>query len=229
MNTEERGDSSRKLEESYKDYTVYDQHYEKIGKVADLFVDNDDQPEYIGIKQGLLGTKSTLIPMEIARINDKRELIEIASDKDTIENAPTFSSDKDVDSNYESQIHQHFGLERPGSWNDRGSYGGYYDSNEGDRTYESPVGAVDTEYGERRDQSEPMGDELYGSSSSTGSSQRDLDIPLEGSERESSDEAERRESSRDSSVTFGGPDDRDTSTSESQESGGTRVYKRVRR
>ncbi|MGI8866515.1 MAG: PRC-barrel domain-containing protein, partial [Rubrobacteraceae bacterium] len=152
MSTEERGSSSQNLEDSYKDYTVYDQHYEKIGKVNDLFVDDDDQPEYIGIKQGLLGTKSTLVPMEIARVNDKRELIEIASDKETIENAPTFKNDTDITPDHEAEVHRHFGLQRPDSWSDRSGYSNYYDDEE--RTYESPVGAVDTEYGERREESQ---------------------------------------------------------------------------
>src|SRR3712207_8766581 len=57
----------RSLEEAYKDYTVYDQHYEKVGRVDDLFVDENDQPEYIGVKTGFLGMKSTLIPMELVR------------------------------------------------------------------------------------------------------------------------------------------------------------------
>ena len=29
-------------------YQIYDQHYEKVGKVDDLFVDENDVPEYIG-------------------------------------------------------------------------------------------------------------------------------------------------------------------------------------
>ena len=48
------GDRFRELEQAYGEYTVYDRHYEKIGKVDDLFVDENDQPEYIGVKTGLL-------------------------------------------------------------------------------------------------------------------------------------------------------------------------------
>ncbi|MDQ3386872.1 MAG: PRC-barrel domain-containing protein [Actinomycetota bacterium] len=237
MSTEERGSSSQNLEDSYKDYTVYDQHYEKIGKVNDLFVDDDDQPEYIGIKQGLLGTKSTLVPMEIARVNDKRELIEIASDKETIENAPTFKNDTDITPDHEAEVHRHFGLQRPDSWSDRSGYSNYYDDEE--RTYEPPVGAVDTEYGERREESQVDSTQSTSSdrdtydtspSRSSEASQRDLDIPLEDSERESSGSVgESDESSSGSRVTFGGPDEDGPSTGESRDSGGIRVYKRARR
>ena len=238
MSTEERGSSSQNLENSYKDYTVYDQHYEKIGKVNDLFVDDHDQLEYIGIKQGLLGTKSTLVPMKIARINDKRELIEIASDKETIENAPTFKNDTDITLDHEAEVHRHFGLQRPDSWSDRSGYSNYYDNDE-ERTYEPPVGAVDMEYGERREdsqedsmQSTPSREGNYDTSPSRSSetSQRDLDIPIDDPERESSGSVpESGESSSGSRVTFGGPDDDGPSTGESQDSGGIRVYKRARR
>lgn len=77
----ERGDRSTEAEHSFAGYQVYDMHYEKIGKVDDLFVDESDNSEYIGVKMSFLGTRSTLIPMEIVRVNDRRELVEVAVDK----------------------------------------------------------------------------------------------------------------------------------------------------
>ena len=41
-------------------YKIYDRHGEKIGKVDDLFVDENDQPEYVGVKMGFLGKKSAV-------------------------------------------------------------------------------------------------------------------------------------------------------------------------
>lgn len=249
MDTEGRGDRFQKLEESYKDYTVYDQHYEKIGKVDDLFVDESDEPEYIGVKMGFLGMKTTLIPMEIARVNDRRQLIEVAADKDAIENAPTFDNDRDITPDYEGRVHQHFGLERPGSWNERGGYGGYYDSDHETRTRDEDLtGSVDTEYGERKEGSTERSperpiqstssseerDDTY-SSRSGESGRSDLDIPLGDTDRESTrDVPEYRESSTGSSTTFGGPEDplaeeRRQDDSGERESSGLRVYKRTRR
>ncbi|MCA1740199.1 MAG: PRC-barrel domain-containing protein, partial [Actinobacteria bacterium] len=49
----------RETEEKYRGFTVYDNAGEKIGKVDELFVDETDREEYIGVKVGLLGTKST--------------------------------------------------------------------------------------------------------------------------------------------------------------------------
>ena len=62
MDQEHRSDRFTAIEDQYAGYTVYDQADQKIGKVDDLFVNENDQPEYIGVKMGFLGTSSTLIP-----------------------------------------------------------------------------------------------------------------------------------------------------------------------
>ena len=154
MGAEERGDRFRELEEAYKDYTVYDRHYERVGKVDDLFVDENDQPEYIGVKTGFLGMKSTLIPMELVRVNDRRKLIEVAADKDTIRSGPAFDDDEEITPEHESRIHGYYGLEHPGSGQERGGYGDYYrsDTPEEGSADEDLAGSVDTEYGERREE-----------------------------------------------------------------------------
>ena len=61
MEREHRSDRFTALEDQYAGYEVYDRNGEKIGKVDDLFVDENDRPEYLGVKMGLLGLKSTLI------------------------------------------------------------------------------------------------------------------------------------------------------------------------
>ena len=81
---------TEEIENRYAAYTVYDQSYEKIGNVDDLFVDENNSPEYIGVKMGFLETRTTLIPFQMARVNDARQLIEVAADKETLKNGPTF-------------------------------------------------------------------------------------------------------------------------------------------
>lgn len=119
MASEER---LRELEEKYEGYTVYDNQGSKIGKVDDLFVDEKDHEEYIGVKLGLLGRKSTLIPTEIVRVNESDRTIEVSESKDHVKDAPSFDDDEDVTSEYEERIRSHFGLEslQGGS---SGSYG----------------------------------------------------------------------------------------------------------
>ena len=160
-----------------KDYTVYDQHYEKVGKVDDLFVDAHDQPEYIGVKMGgLLSSRSTLVPMELVRVNDRRQLVEIAADEETIKHAPTFHDDKDITPEYEHGVYGYFGLQPPASEQQRTSYGGYYAPDEEARRDDELDRSVDTAYGER---SEPSAGTFTGGSGGT-----NLDVPLDDTGRD---------------------------------------------
>src|SRR3712207_9034473 len=93
MEREERSDRDITIEERFANYEVYDQNYEKIGKVDDLFLDENDNPEYIGVKMGFLGTRSTLIPMAMVRVNDERHLLQVAADKDKVKDGPTFDDE----------------------------------------------------------------------------------------------------------------------------------------
>ena len=113
----------RELEEKYEDYTVYDNQGSKIGKVDDLFVDEKDHEEYIGVKLGFLGRKSTLIPTEIVRVNENDRTIEVSESKDHVKDAPSFDDDEDVTSEYEERIRRHFGLESLQQGGSGGSYG----------------------------------------------------------------------------------------------------------
>jgi uncharacterized protein (TIGR02271 family) len=123
---EERSDRFTAIEDRFAGYTVYDNNYEKIGKVDDLFVDQNDQPEYIGVKMGLLGTRSTLIPMDLARVNDERQLIEVATDKETVKSGPSFDDDRQITSEFENEVHSYYGLQAAQGSEERGAYGDYY-------------------------------------------------------------------------------------------------------
>jgi len=150
---EERSDRFTAFEDRFAGYTVYDRNYEKIGKVDDLFVDENDQPEYIGVKMGFLGTRSTLIPMEIARVNDERELIEVSADKDTAKNGPTFDDDREITPEYENEVYSYYGLQRAQSSAQTGAYGDYYGSQTDAESGERHPGIAmgDTESGEFRE------------------------------------------------------------------------------
>jgi uncharacterized protein (TIGR02271 family) len=133
----------------YSGYKVYDENREHIGKVDDLFVDAYDRPEYMGVKMGFLGTSSTLIPMEIVRINDERGLIQIGADKERIQNGPAFDDDQEIDADYEIRVREHYGLGESPDSSERGTFGDYYRDPEGSN---DPY--VDLDYGERSEAEE---------------------------------------------------------------------------
>src|SRR5918996_4158975 len=124
MQRETRTDRFTALEDRFAGYEVYDPTGSKIGKVDDLFVDENDQPEYIGVKMGLLGTRSTLIPWEVARVDENDRRIEVSVDKAQAKEGPSFNDDEDITPEYEEQVYSHYGLRRAQTGGERGGYGG---------------------------------------------------------------------------------------------------------
>ena len=104
-------DPFAELKSSSEEYAVYDSHYERIGKVDDVLLDELDRVTYVGVKMGFFGTSSTLIPVELVRVNDKRHLVEVAESKETIRHAPHFGQDETVSPELEDRVRTYFGLE----------------------------------------------------------------------------------------------------------------------
>ena len=99
------------LKEGSEEYQVYDRHYERIGRVDDVFIDERDAVSYIGVKMGFFGTNSTLVPVELVRVNDLRRLVEVDADAETIKHAPHFGRDETVSLELEDRVRTYFGLE----------------------------------------------------------------------------------------------------------------------
>jgi sporulation protein YlmC with PRC-barrel domain len=109
----DRDERLKELDDKYEDYAIYDNVGEKIGKVDDVFIDETDREEYIGVKMGLFGLSGkTLIPMEIAGVDEQERRIEVAAPKDQAKNAPHYQDDDDIDHQFAAKIRDHFGLER---------------------------------------------------------------------------------------------------------------------
>ena len=92
---DQRGDGFTEIGDRYANYTVYDRNSQKVGKVDDIFLDENDQPEYIGVKTGLFGLNSTLLPFSLVSVDDERQITNVARDKDTIKNAPNFDDNQE--------------------------------------------------------------------------------------------------------------------------------------
>ena len=122
---EERSDRFTAIEDSFAGYEVYDRNGEKIGKVDDLFVDENDQPEYIGVKMGFLGTSSTLIPMDLVTVAESSGRIEVSVDKATAKNGPAFDDDREITPEYENQVYSYYGLQRSEPSAEPAAYGAY--------------------------------------------------------------------------------------------------------
>ena len=131
MDREHRSERFTAIEARYAGYGVYDQAGEKIGGVDDLFVDENDSLEYIGVEMGFLGTRSTLIPWELCTVDEEASRIDVATDKQTAKDGPTFDDDREITPEFENDVYSYYGLQQQaGSAEERGSYADY--SREGD-------------------------------------------------------------------------------------------------
>jgi uncharacterized protein (TIGR02271 family) len=149
---EERSDRFTAIEDRFAGYEVYDQSGSKIGKVDDLFVDESDQPEYVGVKTGFLGTSSTLIPWEaVSSTDDEGRAITVATDKETAKNGPAFDDDREITPEFESEVYSHYGLSRSSGSESSGSYGSYYSDDTDAGTVGPGMSMGDTESGEFRE------------------------------------------------------------------------------
>lgn len=129
---EQRTDRFTAIEDEYAGYTVRDPNGEKIGKVDDLFLDENDQPEYIGVKMGFFGTRSTLVPLDACTVDKSQGFIEVNQPKRTVKDAPNFDDDSQITPDYERQVREYYGLGAAEETGERGGYGAYYQDSDGD-------------------------------------------------------------------------------------------------
>jgi uncharacterized protein (TIGR02271 family) len=131
MEREHRSDRFTAIEDQYAGYEVYDRNGEKIGKVDDLFINESDQPEYIGVKMGFLGLEGTsLIPWELTRVDEQGHRIEVSVDKAQVKEGPSFNDDEDITPEYEHEVRSYYSVgdssQESAELADRGAYGDYY-------------------------------------------------------------------------------------------------------
>ncbi len=181
--TENRDDRVTELGEQYAGYAVYDRQGEKIGNVDDIFLDENDQPEYIGVKMRFQGTKSTLIPVEAFRIDQQRNRIEVSVDKATAKDGPAFDTDEEITPEEEERVRRHYGLEGRQGAAQGGGYGDYY-RNEDDTT-SRPADAAGVTGEERRSGDRDLDRDPY--------QDRDLDRDREGATTGGTGESRDRE------------------------------------
>ncbi len=108
MEHERHSDRSTEIEDQYAGYEVYDRNGEKIGMVDDLFVDDNDRPEYIGVKTGFPGAGSPLIPMRAVRVDEKRRVIEIPLPKGRVGEGPSYYDDQMITADFEQRVRHYY-------------------------------------------------------------------------------------------------------------------------
>ena len=109
-------------EERYADYGVYDQYGERIGPLNDLFVDENDEPEYVGVGTILPENRSVLVPVEVITVDDRQRRMVVSHPRSVVETAPSLGYQEEVTPELERRVHAHYRLVTE----DRSDYGAPY-------------------------------------------------------------------------------------------------------
>jgi uncharacterized protein (TIGR02271 family) len=114
-------------EERYAGYEVYDADGERIGKPDDLFVDEDDSLEYVGVWTDSSGTRSLLVPAEVVTVEDASRRMVVSRPKGVVEAAPSLGRGEELTPGLEERVRRHYGNQGlRGAEGSRGGYGAYY-------------------------------------------------------------------------------------------------------
>jgi uncharacterized protein (TIGR02271 family) len=90
--------------------TAYSSDGQKIGKVGQLFLDDETgRPEFVTVNTGLLGTKENFVPVGEATVESDR--LTVPFSKDRITDAPSVAVEGGhLDNSQERALYEHYGM-----------------------------------------------------------------------------------------------------------------------
>jgi uncharacterized protein (TIGR02271 family) len=90
--------------------TVVDQDGNKIGSIDEIYMDaQTEQPEWLAVKTGLLGTKVSFVPIRDAA--ESGGDVRVPYDKNQVKNAPSAEADQELSQDEERALYDHYGLD----------------------------------------------------------------------------------------------------------------------
>jgi uncharacterized protein (TIGR02271 family) len=95
---------------SWIDQDLVDSHQDKIGKISEVYVDRETgEPKFVAVKTGLLGSKSSLVPIEEGRGHGDH--VAVPYSKDQVKDAPNIDADAELSEAEEQRLYEHYGLQ----------------------------------------------------------------------------------------------------------------------
>src|SRR3954453_7578175 len=90
--------------------TAVDRDGDKLGTIEEIYLDDSTgQPEWLVVKTGLFGSKSTFIPLQDAQENGDQ--IRVPFEKAQVKDAPNVDPDQQLSQEEEAGLYRHYGLE----------------------------------------------------------------------------------------------------------------------
>lgn len=127
--------------------TVVDRDGDKIGSVEEIYLDDQTgDPEWLLVKTGLFGTKSTFVPIRDAQ-SEGDDSVRVPFEKAQVKDAPNIDAEQELSQSAEQEIYSHYGMgygeSRSGSGlPEDGGAGGDRDLTDGDVDVDSTRGTV---------------------------------------------------------------------------------------
>ena len=101
---------------TWRGATLVDNDGDKIGTIEDIYLDRQSgEPEWVTVKTGLFGTKSSFVPIADARSSGEQE-VRVPYTKDQVKDAPRIDPDGELSANEERQLYEHYGRADYADW-----------------------------------------------------------------------------------------------------------------
>ncbi len=94
--------------QTWRGRTALDRDGEKLGKIDEVYLDRQSgEPEWIVVKTGLFGSKSTFVPIRDASADG--DDVRVAHEKSLVKDAPNIDPDGELSTDEERRLYEHYG------------------------------------------------------------------------------------------------------------------------
>ena len=99
--------------EDFLDTEVFDDKDHLIGSFECFWMDDDDQPQLVGIKLNSSADRTFLVPVVLITPDERQSCIRIQAPERQISYAPTLDCNEELNETTEEQAYNHFSLTAP--------------------------------------------------------------------------------------------------------------------
>jgi len=94
---------------AWRGYDLVDSTGSKIGKIADIYLDEDTgKPEWVAVTTGLFGSRVSFVPLSGASARDNTLVTQFS--KEQVKDAPQAEADGQLSQEEESRLYAHYGM-----------------------------------------------------------------------------------------------------------------------
>ena len=125
--------------------TAYDNSGEKIGRVGQLYIDDETgEATWVTVSTGLFGLSESFAPLQGAEFDGKD--IRLKYDKQTVKDAPRIDKDQHLELDEQRDLYRHYGFGSRGEMGDAGKPGSNHDWTGKQRSRPGAADAGDKEH-----------------------------------------------------------------------------------